>query len=509
MKKTLSLYVPWLIIIGIILFLLPHSPIFTHTIGDDTGVFLYNGWRLTQGDILYKNIWDHKPPLIHFLNAAAVLITPNSLWGLWLLQLFFLVSAFTLAWKVLTTLFDFRVSFITILSVLSSLIILLGEGNHTQDYALLLQFACLFLYIKQKETNKLFYSYAIGLCGSTIFFLQPNILAIYVGIILYELFEILFNKTGWKKIICNSIGFFTIAMFFLGYFLSQNNLQDFLNAVFEYNLAYSNISGTSVLLTLYIGLLLNLSSLLSFFAIGGWISAILNIVRKKTVSMHPVEIVAIISFPIELFLVSMAGRSNMYYYLSWLPVFSILSAIFIKKFKLSFILTGKYLFFIFYLIFLFSIPLYVFYLQMSSQMKANLIIFNRNKHIISFIQNSTTNNDSVLFWGIEPRINFLVKRKSGSRFSYQYPLFTKNFVNQKLINDFISDLEKNKPIYIIDAPIINGYMPSLDTDRRARWTSPLTIYTQTKEVDNIYLYISKHYSFEKKIDTWSIYKRMN
>lgn len=142
-------------------------------------------------------------------------------------------------------------------------------------------------------------------------------------------------------------------------------------------------------------------------------------------------------------------------------------------------------------------------------MKANLIIFNRNKHIISFIQNSTTNNDSVLFWGIEPRINFLVKRKSGSRFSYQYPLFTKNFVNQKLINDFISDLEKNKPIYIIDAPIINGYMPSLDTDRRARWTSPLTIYTQTKEVDNIYLYISKHYSFEKKIDTWSIYKRMN
>jgi len=29
------------------------------------------------------DVWDHKPPLIYFVDALGLSLTPNSLWGVW------------------------------------------------------------------------------------------------------------------------------------------------------------------------------------------------------------------------------------------------------------------------------------------------------------------------------------------------------------------------------------------------------------------------------------------
>ncbi len=42
----------------------------------DSGVFLYVGWRLLNGDIPYRDVWDHKPPLIYFVDALGIALTP-------------------------------------------------------------------------------------------------------------------------------------------------------------------------------------------------------------------------------------------------------------------------------------------------------------------------------------------------------------------------------------------------------------------------------------------------
>lgn len=48
-------------------------------IDQDSGVFSSGGFFLLEGETIYKNFWDHKPPMVHFLNAAAMAIGGRSI----------------------------------------------------------------------------------------------------------------------------------------------------------------------------------------------------------------------------------------------------------------------------------------------------------------------------------------------------------------------------------------------------------------------------------------------
>jgi len=51
---------------------------------DDKEVFRYAGWVLFRGGVPYRDIFDHRPPLIFFLNVAGLCLGN---WGLWLIDL--------------------------------------------------------------------------------------------------------------------------------------------------------------------------------------------------------------------------------------------------------------------------------------------------------------------------------------------------------------------------------------------------------------------------------------
>src|SRR5512134_3348825 len=76
-------------LIGTLISLFPGNPNNATLVSRDSGVFLYVGWRLISGDIPYKDVWDHKPPLIYFVDALGLSITPDSLWGVWILEVIF------------------------------------------------------------------------------------------------------------------------------------------------------------------------------------------------------------------------------------------------------------------------------------------------------------------------------------------------------------------------------------------------------------------------------------
>ncbi|MCX6069001.1 MAG: hypothetical protein NT121_25185 [Chloroflexi bacterium] len=64
--------------------LLPFSPVNSQSVPSrDSGVFLYTGWRVLHGEIPYLQLWDHKPPVIYYLDALGLLLTPESIWGIW------------------------------------------------------------------------------------------------------------------------------------------------------------------------------------------------------------------------------------------------------------------------------------------------------------------------------------------------------------------------------------------------------------------------------------------
>ncbi len=54
----------------------------------DGTFFGYGGARILDGDLLYRDFWDHKPPGIFYLNALAFLLMGTDAWSLWYLALF-------------------------------------------------------------------------------------------------------------------------------------------------------------------------------------------------------------------------------------------------------------------------------------------------------------------------------------------------------------------------------------------------------------------------------------
>jgi hypothetical protein len=80
-------FIPLLLLsIFIFAMLIPISPKYMLYTYRDSGVFLYAGWRITEGDIPYRDIWDHKPPVIFYINALGLSLTKGSRWGYGLLN---------------------------------------------------------------------------------------------------------------------------------------------------------------------------------------------------------------------------------------------------------------------------------------------------------------------------------------------------------------------------------------------------------------------------------------
>src|ERR687897_1148030 len=77
-------------ILGTIISLFPNNPGNMTLPSRDSGVFLYVGWRFLNGDMPYRDVWDHKPPLIYFVDALGIALTPDSLWGIWVLRFLFI-----------------------------------------------------------------------------------------------------------------------------------------------------------------------------------------------------------------------------------------------------------------------------------------------------------------------------------------------------------------------------------------------------------------------------------
>ena len=59
------------LLVGIFIVRLPHSPWYVG-LGDDGALFAYGGQRIVEGEKLYEDIWDTKPPGVFYLNALAI-----------------------------------------------------------------------------------------------------------------------------------------------------------------------------------------------------------------------------------------------------------------------------------------------------------------------------------------------------------------------------------------------------------------------------------------------------
>ncbi len=227
-------------ILGTLIALFPGNPSNLRLPSRDSGVFLYVAWRMLNGDIPYRDVWDHKPPLIYFVDALGLLFTSKSLWGVWFLQFLFLFLTFFSLYKALDEAIGVAPAAAGVVVLTSGFLIVLDRGNVTEEYALVFQSLSFWLFLKAWKNNFSFKTtFWIGLCGGFAFYFKQTTIGVWIA---YALLLIWIRLTQKKSpvadiaVLISGVAFLSIILS-LG-FASQNAFSDFWNQAFQYNFTY-------------------------------------------------------------------------------------------------------------------------------------------------------------------------------------------------------------------------------------------------------------------------------
>jgi 4-amino-4-deoxy-L-arabinose transferase-like glycosyltransferase len=281
-----------IILIGVLFVLIPISPYNSPYSYRDSGVFLYSGWRILEGDIPYVDFWDHNPPIIFYINAIGLGLTNNSVWGVWAIELIFLFLSSVIAFRLLSQLFGFYSASVNTFLWLLALFFMIQGGNLTTEYTLLFQFGALSLfYFSQKKQKKFIYLILIGVLGGLAFFTKQITIGIWLAMIIYLLFTGIKNNeliTAIKKAAMILAGFLIVSLIIFGYFLFRGAVGELWEAAFIYNFAYS-IRKVSGIKARILGIL-DFSSLMHtgifYFSLLGIILFLIIDSTEKTIGQH-------------------------------------------------------------------------------------------------------------------------------------------------------------------------------------------------------------------------------
>jgi len=491
-----------LFILFVLVSLVPLNPQ-KNSVMRDSGVFLYTAQGLLSGKVPYKDIWDHKGPVIYLINALGLLLARGE-WGIWVIEIASALLSLLILYKLLLQQSGI-VCAISGSAVFSALyFFFLLWGNVAEEYALPASLLALFLFagIEQSSFSRNRWRYfLIGLLFGFSFFLRPNLISTYVAIGIITLISNLTKKeylVAIKSISWMLLGFAIILICVSSYFVLKAAFPDFIQAVFVYNFAYSNFSGFADLFQRITWIFKKFPFFMAV-ALLGWIYLVARPI------LHPKEINAdwllavLTGFIIELILCNMSGRNYRHYFLSLLPYVCLLSGVFLAA-VLKSELIKKLVDWNVIIQFVSSTTLGVLIISnLVTMINVEPVRKIQQEELLGEISTHLSANDTLLIWGAETATNYLLNIPAPNRFSYNYPLMNCDFIQEKDVSDFVLDLSQEKPV-IIDSAKTNPEVSPLAGGNPGECST----------IDPIFMYISENYQKGTELSNgWLVYKPIN
>lgn len=195
---------------------------------DDKEIFKYTGMAILRGDIPYRDFFDHKPPMIFFINAAGFFF---GTWGLWAINTILALVATLLFFNLCRR---YRLSFPWLLPLLFNLMIrdnLISLGiNMTREYTAF--FTLIFFSILLGRSRYRYF--LLGIFAALIFFTQQDQALPLIPFLLYAVFEE--RLLIYKRILSIGAGFLALTAPLLLYFAAHHALGDFREDAFRFNM---------------------------------------------------------------------------------------------------------------------------------------------------------------------------------------------------------------------------------------------------------------------------------
>lgn len=230
---------------GALVFSPSTSPLYSDW-GYDSAMFQTIGKYWTQGLLPYVSLFDHKGPIIFFINALGYLMGGRG--GVFAIQILCLAVCEYFAYKIMRLRFGKPLSFILALALPLVLSATWQEGNTTEEYILPLLFASYYgmlLWCEGIEKRNYEHSAAFAfIYGLSFAFALLTRLTNAIGICVGTAYIVFFLmiKGCWKNLFYNALtfvlGFAALVVPFSLYFAAHDALYDMWYGTIIFNLSY-------------------------------------------------------------------------------------------------------------------------------------------------------------------------------------------------------------------------------------------------------------------------------
>ena len=437
----------------------------------DEGIFGYSGQVILNGGLPYKDVFDHKPPLVFYINALALLIFPPTAFGIHcFLHLYNLLTLIAL-YRCATVYTKSRMTGLwvaLIYAVFSSIPSIQGFTASTEMYLLLPMTLSLLFTVKASELKNSNYLVVSGTCSALAFFTKqtsaPMIMFILLFIIVARINSLRVRPISLKELAVDlakwSTGFLGITALIAAYFYYHKIFDAFFYWSFTHNFLYSQSYGlSSTLPRIYAVMIAIVKSNLPLVLviIAGNLMALLK-------SDHKAYFVLL--FLLLSLLSTVPGVGYRHYFAQIAPAMALAGGFgfaFLAKFiRKKNILPAISVLFALSVI---GAPVAVnsgYYITKNSdQISRDFFGYNpfpESNDIAEFLAQRTAEEDSVFILGSETQIFMLSQRASATSFAIIYPLMSSFPRYMEFQNTTWQEVKANKPKYIITIPLPTSFL---------------------------------------------------
>jgi hypothetical protein len=447
-------------LLSLALLVLVHScPVLQPIPGADSGTFLYAGRKVLEGQTPYRDVWDHKGPLVFYLDALGLLIGGDSLWGVWFLELAFVAAAACLGYAALRQAFGgFAAAFASAVWLIHLPVVLLG-GNFTEQFALPFQFGALYLFERAesasavRQRTALYFLVGTSAAGAAL--LRPNLIGVHVAVAAFVVLSSALSRT-WRDLLRVSLAMFLGAAVVLGavgaFFASRGALGGLIDAMFLYNFEYVATPWMNKARSFFEGVygLWGICSLAMAAWVMGWLRAVTG---DRDARQNPLLLLALIALPFEFFMSSLSGRWHFHYFMAWLPALAVLVAYFsssvlgsLKPQTISVLgrhVSAAHVWALALTLAVSLVPMakMAYAVQKASEDAARIL------PVVDYVAAETGVDDYLLIWGTGARINFLAGRDSPTRFVYHH-LVRPGYQSAATMEELLSEVAEKRPVIV-------------------------------------------------------------
>lgn len=474
MKKRLKKVTPIIVLTAITLtiaLLSFDNPFNKVETSGDSRVFRQVVNVMNHGGAPYKDVFDHKGPILYIIDWVGDKITIGNIDGIWLMQCIAIFITVFFTYKILTKKFKLNIIESLILTFLINIniIFFLGEGNLTETYVLPLITATLYMILALNSSNYKKYNFLIGMCMGIAALLRANMISIWIVYYIYVLISCIKNKQ-FKQLLniikYAFLGMLSITAIVVLYLIISGSLEYCIKDYLLFNIKYSTKYARGMK-----------TAIREFFKCGNISIYYLIIISFIIVLLSKEKFLkrfSIAYFCLTVFLINQPGRVYLHYANVIIPTYIIPLAYlytFVKNIKIE-VKSKKIENMIKYITVLIAsavllyMPLKTYY---KNFVKINIIgdDLSEKTKIIEEIKENTNEDDTILVIGNDCDIYTLTDRKSASRYIFQYPIYASD---SSILPQVTEDINNNKPKYLIivknDKPkIIEKFVYKVTNDK--------------------------------------------